>query len=98
DAFYWFEKSAQQGYTAAQIKLGFLLMNGLGCAEDRVSAYSSILAASKAGDHRGDGYLEALKSQLDQQQLAQVKTKLESRAPAANSTFQPVIAVTSFVP
>ena len=98
DAFYWFEKSAQQSYTAAQIKLGFLLMNGLGCAKDPVSAYSSILAASKAGDHRGDGYLEALKSQLDQQQLAQIKTKLQSQAPAANSALQPVVAVTSFVP
>jgi len=98
DAFYWFEKSAQQGYTAAQIKLGFLLMNSLGCAKDPVSAYSSILAASKAGDHRGDGYLETLKSQLDQQQLAQINTKLESQAPAANSASQPVIEVKSFVP
>jgi TPR repeat protein len=96
DAFYWFEKSAQQGYTAAQIKRGFLLMNGLGCAKDPIAAYSSILAASKAGDHRGDEYLETLKSQLDQPQLAQVNTKLQSQAAAANSGFQS--GVISFVP
>src|SRR5262249_17585286 len=98
EAFHWFQKSAQQGYTAAQIKLGFLLMNGLGCAKDPVSAYSSILAASKAGDHRGDDYLETLRSQLDQQQLAQVNAKLQSPAPAANSAFQSGIAETPFVP
>jgi uncharacterized protein len=97
DAFHWFEKSAQQGYTAAQIKLGFLLMNGLGCAKDSAAAYSWILAASKSGDHRGDEYLQALKSQLDQQQLAQANTKSLSQAAALSSAFPPANAATSFV-
>ena len=97
DAFHWLEKSAQQGYTAAQIKLGFLLMNGLGTAKDPAAAYSWVLAASKAGDHRGDEYLQTLKSQLDQNQLAQGNTKLQSPARALSSAFPSDSAATSFV-
>lgn len=97
DASFWFEKSAQRGYTAAQIKFGFLLMNGLGCAKDPASAYSWILAASKAGDHRGDEYLQALKSQLDQKQVAQADAKSQSQLAAAESAFQPLTAAISFV-
>jgi TPR repeat protein len=97
DAFHWFEKSAQQGYTAAQIKLGFLLMNGLGTAKDPATAYSWILAASKAGDHRGDEYLQTLKPQLDQRQLAQVNAKSPSQSRALSSGFQAESAATSFI-
>jgi TPR repeat protein len=97
EAFYWFQKSAAQGYTAAQIKLGFLLMNGLGTSKDPAAAYSWILAASKAGDHRGDEYLQALKPQLDQKQLAQANTKPQSQTSALSSAFQPNSAATSFV-
>src|SRR5262245_15918069 len=96
DAFFWFEKSAQQGYTAAQIKLGFLLMNGLGCAKDQAAAYSWVLAASKAGDHRGDEYLQMLKPLLDQKQLAEIEGKSQSQASAPNRTA-PNSAVKSFV-
>jgi len=71
EAARWFEKAAQQGHTGARIKLGFLLMQGLGIAKDPFAAYSRILAASKAGDHRGDEYLPALQASLDQQKLAQ---------------------------
>jgi TPR repeat protein len=68
----WFEKAAHQGHTGARIKFGFLLMHGMGVQKDTFAAYSWILAASKAGDHRGDEYLPALQSTLDQQKLAQV--------------------------
>jgi TPR repeat protein len=71
EAARWFEKAAQQGHTGARIKLGFLLMHGLGTARDPFAAYSWILAACKAGDHRGDEYLSALQASLDQQKLAQ---------------------------
>jgi TPR repeat protein len=77
-AFYWFEKGAQQGNTGARIKLGFLLMNGLGAKKDPASAYSWILAASEAGDHRGDEYLSALRASLDQQRLRQAAERARS--------------------
>lgn len=98
EAFHWFWKSAQQGYTAAQIKLGFLLMNGLGTSKDPSAAYSWILAASKAGDHRGDEYLETLKSQLDPQQLAQANSRSQSLSVVSISAVKPQSAATSFVP
>jgi hypothetical protein len=72
-------------------------MNGLGTSKDPAAAYSWILAASKAGDHRGDEYLQALKPQLDQKQLAQANTKPQSQTSALSSAFQPNSAATSFV-
>lgn len=96
DAFFWFQKSAEQGYIAAQIKLGFLLMNGLGTAKDPAAAYFWILAASKTGDHRGDQYPQTLKSQLDQKQLAEANTKSQSQAPTVGVSH-PRNGATSFV-
>jgi TPR repeat protein len=78
EAFHWFEKAAQQGHTGARIDLGFLLMNGLGAAKDPVAAYAWILAASKAGDHRGDNFLLTLGATLDQQELAQATQQAQS--------------------
>jgi uncharacterized protein len=78
EAFHWFESAAQQGHTGARIMLGFLLMNGLGTAKDPV-------AASKAGDHRGDEYLPLLQAALDQQKLAQATRHAQSLEAA---TFQ----------
>jgi TPR repeat protein len=86
EALYWFEKAAQQGHTAARIDFGFLLMNGLGTAKDPVAAYAWILAASKAGDHRGDDYLSALRATLDQQKLAQATQQAQSLNGAAFPT------------
>jgi TPR repeat protein len=83
EAFQWFEKAAQQGHSAARIDLGFLLMNGLGTAKDPVAAYAWILSASKAGDHRGDDYLAALRATLDQQELARATQQAQSLNAAA---------------
>ena len=96
DAFFWFQKSAQQGYTAASIKLGFLLMNGLGTAKDPATAYSWLLSASQAGDHRGDEYLHTLESLLSQRQLADARTRSESR-PASSVRVTPQIVASSLV-
>ena len=82
EALYWFEKAAQQGHTAARIDFGFLLMNGLGTAKDPVAAYAWILAASKAGDHRGDDYLSALRATLDQPKLEQATQQARSLSDA----------------
>jgi uncharacterized protein len=87
EAARWFEKAAQQGNTGARIKLGFLLMHGLGTVKDPFAAYSWILAASKAGDHRGDEYLPALQVSLDQRKLAQATQhafSLEQQSAQAN--------------
>ena len=53
----------------ARIKLGFLYVTGRGVTKDPVAAYGWILAASQAGDHRGDEYLNELSAQMDAEQL-----------------------------
>jgi hypothetical protein len=55
-----------------------MLMNGLGSAKDASAGYSWILAASQAGDHRGDDYLPALRASLDQQRLAEAAERAHS--------------------
>jgi hypothetical protein len=50
----------------------------LGTTKDPVAAYAWILAASKAGDHRGDDFLPALRATLDQQELAQATRQAQS--------------------
>jgi TPR repeat protein len=69
-AFAWFQKAADQGHTGARIKLGFLYLTGRGVQENAEAAYAWILAASLAGDHRGEEYLAPLKAKLDSAQLA----------------------------
>jgi hypothetical protein len=78
-----FQKSARQGHTGARIKLGFLLMNGLGTAKDSPAAYAWILSASQAGDHRGDDYLIELQRDLDQPHLAHATEQARSLEPNA---------------
>ena len=53
-------------------------MNGLGTAKDPVAAYAWILAASKAGDNRGDNFLPALRANLNQQELVQATQQAQS--------------------
>lgn len=69
-AFDWFQKAATQRQTAAMIKLGFLYMTGRAVQENPETAYAWIMAASLAGDHRGDSYISALQSQLSTQQIS----------------------------
>jgi TPR repeat protein len=65
----WFQEAADQGHAGARIKLGFLYMTGRGVVIDPVAAYGWILAASLAGDHRGDDYLGTLEASLRAEQL-----------------------------
>jgi len=65
----WFRKAAVKGHSGARIKLGFLHMMGRGVEKDPVAAYGWILAASQAGDHRGDQYLSSLQMELQAEQL-----------------------------
>jgi len=66
-------------------------MHGLGTAKDTFTAYCWILAASKAGDRRGDEYLPALQASLDQQKLAQAVQQAFSLEPqsAQLTSFPP---------
>jgi TPR repeat protein len=68
-AFDWFQKAAMQQQTGAMIKLGFLYMSGRAVQKNPEAAYAWMLAASLAGDHRGENYISALQSQLNAQQI-----------------------------
>ena len=47
-SFYWYKKSAEQGYSLAQYNLGYMYANGLGVAADYIQAYMwVILVAGK---------------------------------------------------
>jgi uncharacterized protein len=89
----WFQKAADQGEPAARIKLGFLYMVGRGVVKDPASAYGWILAASLAGDRRGDEYLSELKTTLRPEQL-EVATR---RAHELQAVRQPSMTETAFV-
>jgi TPR repeat protein len=69
-AFDWFQKAAMQQQTGAMIKLGFLYMTGRAVQKNPETAYAWILAASLAGDHRGESYISALQPQLSAPQIS----------------------------
>jgi TPR repeat protein len=92
-AFAWFQKAADQGHTGARIKLGFLYLTGRGVSENAEAAYAWILAASLAGDHRGDEYFAPLKAKLDSAQLARAK----QRARELHASSQRHISETAFL-
>lgn len=69
-AFDWFQKAAMQQQTAAMIKLGFLYMTGRAVQKNSETAYAWMLAASLAGDHRGERYILALQPQLSASQIS----------------------------
>jgi len=52
------------------IKLGFLYMTGRAVQKNPETAYAWIMAASLAGDHRGDNYISALQAQLSSEQIS----------------------------
>ena len=74
-AFDGFQKAATQRQTAAMIKLGFLYMTGRAVRRNPETAYAWIMAASLAGDHRGDSYISALQSQLGAQQISRANER-----------------------
>ena len=93
-AFHLFQKAAVEGLTAARIKLGYMYANGLAVEKDPATAYAWILAASTAGDHRGDYMMPALKELLSARQIAAVSER------ARSAPFKPVqhSPIDSFVP
>jgi TPR repeat protein len=69
-AFDWFQKAAMQHQTGAMIKLGFLYMTGRAAPKNPETAYAWMLAASLAGDNRGESYISALRPQLSAMQIS----------------------------
>jgi TPR repeat protein len=74
----WFAKAAAQGNTGALIKLGYLYATGRAGHIDAEAAYAWILAASLAGDARGEKYLAPLEKQLNAEQLARAKERAQA--------------------
>jgi TPR repeat protein len=75
EAFRWFEKSASQGHTGARIKLGYLYANGRGTQKDLQAAYEWIMAASLAGDQRGQYLIKPLEASLSAEQLRTARNR-----------------------
>jgi len=90
----WFQKAAEQGQAAARIKLGFLFMTGRGVPKDAAAAYQWILAASLAGDHRGDEYLPELRAELRPEQMEWAA----QHAKALQATSRETLLETAYVP
>jgi uncharacterized protein len=68
-----FQEAANQGHTGAQIKLGYMLAEGRGTPRDLENGLAWIVAASIAGDNRGEEMLQSLERQLTAQQLKRAK-------------------------
>lgn len=92
EAFRWFQKAAAQGNTSALIKLAYLYANGRGTQRNPDAAYDSLLAATQAGDQRGQDLLRSLEMALTAEQIERAKARVRSgQAPQpttpANSMF-----------
>jgi TPR repeat protein len=74
-AFMWFKKTATQGQTGAQIKLGYMYSAGRGTNKDPETAYSWVSAASIAADPRGKELLHALEKVLTPEQVARSRDR-----------------------
>lgn len=75
-AFRSFRLPAEQGSSAASIKLGYMLANGRGCRRDVEAGCQLALAGTLAGDRRGEGLLRSLGAELTQEQ----RERAEKRA------------------
>lgn len=68
-----FQNAAIQGHTGAQIKLGYMLSEGRGTQRDVENGLAWIVAASIAGDSRGEPWMHSLERQLSPAQLSRAK-------------------------
>jgi hypothetical protein len=59
-AFELFEKSAKQGYSTAQLNAGYMLVQGIGVAQNKIKAYQYFLSAAKQGNKEAQGNLDML--------------------------------------
>ena len=92
-AFELFRKAADQGHTGARIQLAYLYALGRGTSRDLESAYAWVSSAVAAGDNRGKELLNALQTQLkdEEQKRAEVRAREMKTATARVpvNAFQP---------
>ena len=65
-SFNWFKQSAEQGYTPAQVSLGYIYDQGMGTPADKVSAFMWWEIASSNGDSDAKTLLQILSSEMDE--------------------------------
>ena len=62
EAFRLFEKAAAQGHTGARIKLAYMYAEGRGTQRNAQAAYEWVMAATLAGDQRGQYLIKPLEA------------------------------------
>jgi hypothetical protein len=59
-AYKWFVKSADQGYSDAQLNAGYMLVEGIGTNQNKIKGYQYLLSASKQGNSKAQNNLDIL--------------------------------------
>jgi hypothetical protein len=59
-AYKWFVKSAEQGYSDAQLNAGYMLVEGIGTNQNKIKGYQYLLSASKQGNSKAQSNLDKL--------------------------------------
>ncbi|MGI9512158.1 MAG: tetratricopeptide repeat protein, partial [Anderseniella sp.] len=72
-ALYWFEKSAGQGNSEAQIHLGDAYARGKGVSVDLVKAHMWLSLAATKGGYEAKFRLQYLLSQMSPEQIAEAQ-------------------------
>jgi len=75
EAFRLFEKAAAQGHTGARIKLAYMYAEGRGTQRNAQAAYEWVMAATLAGDQRGQYLIRPLEAKLTAEQLQRAKDR-----------------------
>jgi len=93
-AAHWFWVAAMLGYVDAEYNLAVLYERGQGVPQSLINAYKWYAIAAKAGDQDSKSRIDALKTQLDANDLesgerAAAGYKPNAMDPAANRTPDP---------
>ena len=75
EAFRLFEKAAAQGHTGARIKLAYMYAEGRGTQRNAQAAYEWVMAATLAGDQRGQYLIKPLEAKLTAEQLQRARDR-----------------------
>jgi TPR repeat protein len=87
-AFRLFLDAARQGYTGAQIKLGYMYAAGRGTRADSEKAYEWVLRAALAGDERGRDLLASIRSKLTPNDIAKATERARASEPSSTRLTQ----------
>ena len=94
-AAYWFERSAEQGYAAAQRNVGLCYASADGVPRDPVGAAVWLTLAELQGTTGGEAALRDLRAELDDAQTLEVEERVRVWQPraAAGKTIQVDIGI-----